>query len=74
MKSAKQIIRQEMGVALVELKFGGGAGPERVSYAVNCRHTPMIRSFEDLDLALSHFDDEITHCRKSLRPEAQHRS
>jgi hypothetical protein len=66
MKSAKQILRQELGVALLEFKTGGGNYPEKASYAVNSRHTPRIYCFDDLASALSYFDDEIRHFRESL--------
>ena len=66
MKPAKQILRQELGVALLEFTTGGGNSPEKPSYAVNSRHTPRIYCFDDLASALSHFDDEIRHFRESL--------
>ena len=67
MKIYKRIVRQELGVALLEFKTGGRPNnPDTASYAVNSRHTLKISCFSDLESANSYFEDEIRHFQETL--------
>ena len=55
----KQILRQEMGVFLLEIRRAGThAGTSSVTYIVNSRATPKLHYFDTFAAASEWFDRE----------------
>ena len=71
MRIIKQVLRQQMGVVLLETKMRGGEtdAPARVSYSISSKRTSKIRCFDDLQVAESFFNDETSYCRKTLHSQ-----
>jgi len=71
MRIIKQVLRQQVGVVLLETKMivGQSDTPVRVSYALSSKRTPKILCFDDLHVAQSHFEDEAGYCRRTLHSQ-----
>jgi hypothetical protein len=70
----KQILRQEVGVFLLEIRRAGAhGGASTVAYIVNSRSTPKLHYFDNFAAASEWFDKEAMHHNSLHRRTAQAR-